>query len=35
MRLTSEQQKETVDQRGETRPTLRATVPALEEVLYE
>jgi thymidylate synthase (FAD) len=35
MRLMPEQQDETVDQRGETRPTRRATVPALEEVLYE
>jgi thymidylate synthase (FAD) len=35
MRLTSEQQDEVTDQRGETRPTRRATVPALEEILYE
>jgi len=32
MRLTAEQQ---ASQRGETRPTRRATVPALEEMLYE
>src|ERR1700680_1212869 len=35
MRLTPEQQEEVVSQRGETRPTRRATVPALEEILYE
>ena len=35
MRLTSEQQDEIAAQRAETRPTRRATVPALEEVLYE
>ena len=35
MRLTREQQDEVADQRGETRPTRRATVPALEEILYE
>src|SRR5271166_5242176 len=35
MRLTPEQQDEIVGQRGETRPTRRATVPALEEMLYE
>ena len=35
MRLTSEQQDEVADQRGETRVTRRATVPALEEILYE
>ncbi len=35
MRLTPEQQREVADQRGETRPTRRATVPALEEILYE
>jgi thymidylate synthase (FAD) len=35
MPLTYEQQGEIADQRGETRPTRRATVPALEEILYE
>src|SRR5271167_311931 len=35
MRLTPEQQDEVATQRGETRPTRRATVPALEEILYE
>jgi thymidylate synthase (FAD) len=35
MRLRSEQQDEMVSQGGETRPTRRATVPALEEILYE
>jgi len=35
MRLTREQQDEVADQRGETRPTRRTTVPALEEILYE
>jgi thymidylate synthase (FAD) len=35
MRLTPEQQDEVAGQRGETRATRRATVPALEEVLYE
>src|SRR6516165_4002913 len=35
MRLTPEQQDEVAGQRGETRPTRRATVPALEEILYE
>src|SRR5499427_3236422 len=35
MRLTPEQQDQVADQRGETRQTLRATVPALEEILYE
>jgi thymidylate synthase (FAD) len=35
MRLTPEQQDQVADQRGETRPTRRATVPALEEILYE
>src|SRR5271169_3484323 len=35
MRLKPEQQDEIVSQRGETRPTRRATVPALEEILYE
>src|SRR5215469_16553322 len=35
MRPTPEQQDEVAGQRGETRPTKRATVPALEEILYE
>ena len=35
MRLTPEQQDEVTRQRGETQPTRRATVPALEEILYE
>ena len=35
MRLTPEQQDEIANQRSETRPTRRATVPALEEMLYE
>jgi thymidylate synthase (FAD) len=35
MRLKPEQQDEIVSQRSETRPTRRATVPALEEILYE
>ncbi len=35
MRLTPEQQDEVAAQRGEARPTRRATVPALEEILYE
>src|SRR6266478_5664454 len=35
MRLTPEQQDEIAGQRGETRPTRRVTVPALEEILYE
>jgi thymidylate synthase (FAD) len=35
MRLTWEQQHEVASQSGETRPTRRATVPALEETLYE
>jgi len=35
MRLTPEQQDEITSRRGETRPTRRATVPALEEILYE
>jgi thymidylate synthase (FAD) len=35
MRLTPEQQAEVASQRGEIRPTRRATVPALEEMLYE
>jgi thymidylate synthase (FAD) len=35
MRLTPEQQDEVMGQRAETRPTRRATVLALEEILYE
>ena len=35
MRLTSEQQDEVAGLRGEARPTRRATVPALEEILYQ
>ncbi len=35
MRLTPEQQDQVAAMRGETRPTRRATVPALEEILYE
>jgi thymidylate synthase (FAD) len=35
MRLTPEQQDEIIAQRNETRRTRRATVPALEEILYE
>ena len=35
MRLTPEQQDEVAGQRGETRPTRRATVPALDKMLYE
>jgi thymidylate synthase (FAD) len=35
MGLTPEQQDQVVEQRGEARPTRRATVPALEEILYE
>jgi thymidylate synthase (FAD) len=35
MRLTPEQQGQVADQRGEACPTRRATVPALEEILYE
>ena len=35
MRLTPEQQDEIANQRSETRPTRRATVPALEKMLYE
>jgi thymidylate synthase (FAD) len=35
MRLTPEQQDEVAAQRGETRPTRRTTVPALEDILYE
>src|SRR5947207_1653042 len=35
MRLTPEQQHEIAGLRGETRPTRRATVPALEEILLQ
>jgi thymidylate synthase (FAD) len=35
MRLTPEQQDEIIAQRSQTRETRRATVPALEEILYE
>jgi thymidylate synthase (FAD) len=35
MPLTEQQLKEIMAQRGESRPTRRATVPALEEILYE
>lgn len=35
MRLTPHQQAEVTAQRAEARQTLRATVPALEEILYE
>ena len=35
MRLTPEQQDAIVSQRGETRPTRRATVSALEAILYQ
>src|SRR5437870_8461601 len=35
MRLKPEQQDEIVSQRAETRPTRRATVSALEEILYQ
>jgi thymidylate synthase (FAD) len=35
MRLKPEQQDEVACQRGESSPTRRATVPALEEILYE
>jgi thymidylate synthase (FAD) len=35
MRLRSEQEDDIVGERGETRPTRRATVPALEEMLYD
>jgi thymidylate synthase (FAD) len=35
MPLKPEQEDEIVSQRNETRPTRRATVPALEEILYE
>src|SRR6478609_11931660 len=35
MPLTPEQEQEVAAARGEARPTRRATVPALEEILYE
>ena len=35
MRLTPEQDAEIAASRSEPRPTLRATVPALEEILYK
>src|ERR1700681_608429 len=35
MALTSEQEQEIAAERGISRPTRRATVPALEEILYE
>jgi thymidylate synthase (FAD) len=35
MKLTPEQEQEIAAERGQTRPTRRATVPALEEILYE
>src|ERR1700761_3466527 len=35
MRLTSQQQAEIAAQRAEHRPTLRATVAALEQILYQ
>ena len=35
MPLTDEQRAEIEAERGETRPTRRATVPALEEILYQ
>src|ERR1700686_2053183 len=35
MPLTPEQRQEIESERGETRPTRRATVQALEEILYE
>src|SRR5271169_6118595 len=35
MPLTDEQKQEIESERGETRPTRRATVPALEDILYE
>jgi len=35
MPLTDEQRQEIESERAETRPTRRATVPALEEILYE
>ena len=35
MRLKPDQRDQVADQRGEAGPTRRATVPALEEILYE
>jgi len=35
MPITKEQRHEIATERGETRPTRRATVPALEDILYE
>ena len=35
MPLTDEQRRQIAAERGETRPTRRATVPALEDILYE
>ena len=35
MPITTEQQNEIASQQAETRPTRRATVPALEEILYQ
>src|SRR5258708_19271871 len=35
MPLTREQEQEIAAERGTSRPTRRATVPALEEILYE
>jgi thymidylate synthase (FAD) len=35
MKLTPEQEQEIAAERGSTRPTRRATVPALEEILYQ
>lgn len=35
MALTDEQKREIDSARAETRPTLRATVPALEEILHQ
>ncbi len=35
MKLTPEQEEEIAAERGASRPTRRATVPALEEILYE
>jgi thymidylate synthase (FAD) len=35
MRLSPEQREQVADQRGEVQPTRRATVPALEEILFE
>ena len=35
MKLTPEQKAEIAAERAQSRPTRRATVPALEEILYE